>query len=172
MSVYEYTPLVFVDGTAPAISAENLNHGEQAIVRSSFRAGGTFTGTATTDAAFTQKSTVFSGWTYFGGAADSGTYNIKNGTSGFYVPDGFAVALVWLNVKFDTYTADASKIELIHDRSGTKTVIDSDGADSAITNPIMHCSAFVPVAAGDVFYPYVYGKEAQSNAVVMQIILL
>ena len=172
MSVYEYTPLVFVDGTAPAISAENLNHGEQAIVRSSFRAGGTFTGSVTTDASFTKKSPVFTGWTYFGGASDSGDYNIKNGNTGFFVPDGFAVAWVKLFVEFSTYSADQSKIELIHYRGSTETVLDSDGADSAIVNPHLHCSAFIPVSAGDVFYPYVYGKEAQSNAVVMQIVLL
>ena len=172
MAVNEYNPLVFVDGSAPALSAENLNHGEQGIKRSSFRPGGTFTGSVTTDASFTKKSPVFTGWTYFGGASDTGDYDIRDGTKGFIIPDGFAVAWVKLFVEFSTYSADQSKIELIHYRGSTETILDSDGADSAIVNPHLHCSAFVPVQAGDKIYPYVYGKEAQSNAVVMQIVLL
>jgi len=172
MAVYEYEPVVFVDGTDPAIDAEHLNPGEQGIARSSFRAGGTFTGTATTDASFTKISAVFSGWTYFGGAADSGDYDIRDGTTGFIVPDGFAVALIMLSVDFGTYAGDQSKIEIAHYRGSTETILNTDSADSVITNAKLSCSVYVPVQAGDKIYPYVYGKEVQTNAVVMQMILL
>ena len=172
MSVYEYDPVVFVGGTDPAISAENLNHGEQGIKRSLFRPGGTFTGSVTTDASFTKKSPVFTGWTYFGGASDTGDYDIRDGTKGFIIPDGFAIAQVLLSVDYGTYAGDQCKVELIHLRGSTETILDIDGADSVITNAKLHCAAFIPVQAGDKIYPYVYGKEAQSNPVVMQIVLL
>jgi len=173
MSVYEYTPIVFVGGTNPAIDETNLNHGEQGIARSSFRPGGTFTGAVTIDAIFSKCVPAFSAWTYFGGASDTGDYDIRDGTKGFIVPDGFAIACINLYVEYSSpYAGDRCKIELIHLRGSTETILDTDGADSVITNARLHCAAFIPIQAGDKIYPYVYGKEAQSNPVVMQIVLL
>jgi len=172
MAGYVYTPGIFVDGTEPAIDAEHLNAGEQAIVRSSFRAGGTFTGEVTIDAIFSKCVPAFSAWTYFGGASDTGDYDIKDGTKGFIVPDGFVIAQVFLSVNYGSYTGDRCLIELAHLRGATETIVAANGSENQWTNANPNCSALLPCETGDKIYPYVYGKAAKSVSVKMEIILL